>query len=286
MKYITVAATDKGSYRKTNQDCVLTCKKEILNDEVSLAVLCDGMGGLKYGDVASKIAVESFEKWFDDYFSQTIEFPTKEHLLDEWRRLIAEINTKIYDYAESVSTKAGTTLSAILLFRNQYVIGHVGDSRIYKIDREEISQLTEDHSLVAQEVRSGQLTPEQAKTDRRRHLLIRCLGVKKTVEPQFISGDIKKDDSYLLCSDGLWNKIDNTEMQEEVLNDKEAAENLIQDARSKNEKDNISVIIMIGEKKQEMPQKSNQRSNQRMIWLCLITVIAVIIAIILWNRFM
>ena len=249
MKYKAVAVTDQGPYRKTNQDSVLIREKYIRGNKIVLAVLCDGMGGLEYGEIASRMAVDSFEKWFDDFLTQAAELPSKEKMIHDWKRLIADINIEIYNYAASVSTQIGTTLTAMILFENHYVIGHVGDSRIYLINKDKISQLTEDHSLVAQEVRKGVLSSAQAKTDKRRHLLVKSVGVKSVVDPQFISGEINKFDAYLLCSDGLWNKVEENEMQQEILADNCAVEHLIQSARSKNEKDNISVITVIEEKK-------------------------------------
>ena len=91
MKYKAVAMTDQGLYRKTNQDSVLICEKYIQGNKIILAVVCDGMGGLKYGEVASKLAVESFEKWFDVFVTQLTEFPRKEKLIHDWKKLIADI---------------------------------------------------------------------------------------------------------------------------------------------------------------------------------------------------
>lgn len=281
MKYKAVAVTDQGSYRKTNQDSVLLCEKYIQGNTIVLAVLCDGMGGLKYGDVASKLAVGSFEKWFDEFLTQSTELPTKEKIIHDWKKLIADINIKIYNYAASVSAQAGTTLSAIILFNNHYVIGHVGDSRIYLINKDNIRQLTEDHSLVAQEIRKRLLSSTQAKTDKRRHLLVRCVGVKNMVDPQFVSGEVNEFDAYLLCSDGLWNRVEENEMQQEVLANNYAAEHLIQRARSKNEKDNISVIIMVAEHKQRL----QNRLNKKKMCLGLAAIVVVIIVIIIWMIF-
>lgn len=282
MKYKAVAVMDQGSYRKTNQDSIFIREKYIQGNTIVLAVLCDGMGGLKYGEVASKLAVESFEKWFDEFSTQSTELLTKEKIIHDWKKLIADINIKIYNYAASVSAQVGTTLSAIILFKDHYVIGHVGDSRIYLINKDNIRQLTEDHSLVAQEIRKGLLSSTQAKADKRRHLLVRCIGVKRMVDPQFISGEVNEFDAYLLCSDGLWNRVEENEMQQEVLASNYAAEHLVQRARSKNEKDNISVIIMTAEHKQRL----QNRLNKKKICLGLVAIIVVIIVIIIWMIFL
>ena len=170
MKYKIDAATDQGSYRKTNQDSILTCKKEVHGETFALGVLCDGMGGLEQGDVASQMAVELFREWFEQFTFEEKSVPVNVLVLKEWKTLISNINRQIYSYSSSLPVKAkmGTTLSAILLFGGCYVIGHVGDSRVYVVNHNSIQQLTEDHSLLAKEIREGQVSSAEGRNDRKR----------------------------------------------------------------------------------------------------------------------
>ena len=244
MNYIIAAATDKGQYRKSNQDSILTCKKEINGETIVLGVLCDGMGGLAYGDVASHLAIKLFDEWFERFTFDKSNVSSVERVLKEWNALISDINLQIYNYSSSLPTKVkmGTTLSAILLLKGCYVIGHVGDSRVYVANQNRILQLTEDHSLLATEIREGRITLAESRYDSRKHLLIRSVGVKDEINPQLLSGKIYANDSFLLCSDGLWNKIEDFEIQQEAISQDPGVERLIGMARNRNEKDNISVI--------------------------------------------
>ena len=260
MNYKTVTATDQGKYREKNQDSLLVCEKKYLEKEVVLAVVCDGMGGLNYGEVASHMGVESCEKWFYSFWSNKATMPTTEMVIKELATLIADINRKVFEYSLLSGEHMGTTLSAIMLFDNKYVIGHVGDSRIYGLKKGKLIQLTEDHSLVAKEVQAGVITEAGAKTDRRKHLLTRCIGLKEKVYPQLLCGEICEGNAFLVCSDGLWNRLDDQELQHAVSSNNINLNQLIKNARSRNEKDNISVIaVTCNNKKQNLTVKNVMR---------------------------
>ncbi len=144
----------------------------------------------------------------------------------------------------------GTTFSGILLIGNQYVIAHVGDSRVYHIG-ERMTQLTTDQTFVAREVSRGNLTPEQARIDKRRNLLLQCVGASRTVEPQVLCGTAEKG-AYMLCSDGLRHEVTENEMYAALapdkLTDKSAmhrqAKRLIEQVKAREEKDNISIVLI------------------------------------------
>ena len=147
----------------------------------------------------------------------------------------------------------GTTFSGILFANDQYVVVHVGDSRVYYIGSA-LNQLTTDQTFVARELSRGTLTLEQAKTDKRRNLLLQCVGASKTVDPQVICGKTERG-AYMLCSDGFRHEISEAEMYESLnpvnLMNKNAmhsnAKYLIEQVKNRNEKDNISVILVKAE---------------------------------------
>ena len=149
----------------------------------------------------------------------------------------------------------GTTFSGILFVNNEYVLVHVGDSRIYHLDSELI-QLTNDHTFVAREISRGTLTVEQAKTDKRRNLLLQCIGASQNVEPQVVCGKTQKG-AYMLCSDGFRHEISESEIYESLnpvnLINKDAMHNntkyLIKQVKKRDERDNISVILIKAEEK-------------------------------------
>lgn len=214
MKYIIASHTDVGIQKKTNQDSY--CVKEAITNKgtVMMAVLCDGMGGLAKGEVASASIINKFSDWFENELPGILSLKNP---LDEvrysWDRIIKERNQAIASYGKSVNIQLGSTITAMLVIEdNKYLIAHVGDSRAYKITRKGVSILTEDQTLVAREVKLGRLTPEQAKTDSRRNVLLQCVGASRVVEPAYYGGVVAPDECYMLCSDGFRHVITNEEI--------------------------------------------------------------------------
>lgn len=146
MKYFGSASTDVGIVKSTNQDSV--CLKIADFDskgQVAMAVICDGMGGLAKGELASKTVICRFSNWFEKELPKLINSYTKEKISSEWTRIIREQNQRILNYGKQISVNLGTTLSVILIIEGSYIIAHVGDSRIYEIS-DSVKQLTEDQT--------------------------------------------------------------------------------------------------------------------------------------------
>ena len=165
-----------------------------------------------------------------------------------------QLNAQILEYSKSNALEGvGTTFSGILFVDDQYIIGHVGDTRVYHIGSA-LTQLTTDQTFIAREISRGTITLEQAKTDKRRNLLLQCIGASKTVEPQIIIGNADKG-AYMLCSDGFRHEITEGEMYESLnpinLMNKDAMHNnakyLIDQVKRREEKDNISVVLIKAE---------------------------------------
>ena len=164
--------------------------------------------------------------------------------------MLKDLNLKISEYGKSIGTSLGTTFSGILFVGNQYVIVHVGDTRIYHIGSSLI-QLTEDHTVVAREIKLGRMTVEEAKLDRRRNMLLQCIGASRVVTPQVIYGTTEKG-AYMLCSDGFRHEITENEIFESLnhinLKNKdtmhEKVKDLIDLVKSRKERDNISVVLI------------------------------------------
>ena len=206
MHFVATADTDVGISKETNQDSVLLKHASTDIGEVLLAVVCDGMGGLAKGELASAVVIKAFADWFDNELPFELENLDMQVIGSQWSLLLKELNTKILEYSQSNGIDGmGTTFSGILFVDNQYVICHVGDTRIYHID-DSITQLTTDQTFIAREISRGTITLEQAKTDKRRNLLLQCIGASKVVEPQVICGYTEKG-AYMLCSDGFRHEI-------------------------------------------------------------------------------
>lgn len=172
MKYSVVYCEDKGIVKKINQDSLLV--KHILykNEEVLLAIVCDGMGGLQKGELASKTVIEAFAEWFDNEIVGFItDSLSSKKLFSRWKELINENNKKLMEYGARNNISLGTTLSLILFYKKEYYIAHIGDGRIYFL-LNEIYQLTKDQTVVQREIDNGIITNEEAKTDSRRSILL------------------------------------------------------------------------------------------------------------------
>lgn len=174
MRFIATADTDIGISKDTNQDSVLIKQAIVDGEEVLLAVICDGMGGLSKGELASATVIRAFAKWFDEELPYELENVDLQVIGAKWSLLLKELNAQILEYSrENGIEGVGTTFSGILFIDDQYVIGHVGDTRIYHIGSS-MTQLTTDQTFVAREISRGTMTLEQAKTDKRRNLLLQC----------------------------------------------------------------------------------------------------------------
>lgn len=259
--FVAAAQTDIGIVKQVNQDSFSVKIAKTKYGEVAFAVLCDGMGGLSGGEIASAHVVKNFEHWFRTELGRWL--PTKEAglLFGKWNQLIRKCNQEIVAYEKNTNGNMGTTLTALLLFEEHYYVAHVGDCRIYEME-EGIRQITKDHTFVAREIALGHMTKEQASTDPRRNVLTQCIGVNEQVEPEFIQGDLREGMTLLLCSDGFRHEISRQEIlqfcktnlshcnlkqmtREEILEDanKQIAY-LIELNKCRNEKDNISAILL------------------------------------------
>lgn len=251
MHYMATADTDIGISKRTNQDSVLIKHASTDEYEVLLAIICDGMGGLSKGELASAVVIREFAEWFDNSLPYELEQVDLQVIIGEWTLMLKELNARILDYSREHGLEGvGTTFTGILFIDRQYIICHVGDTRVYQIGTD-LNQLTTDQTFVAREVSRGTMTPQQARTDKRRNLLLQCVGASRVVEPQVICGQAERG-AYLLCSDGFRHEITEREMYESLrptdLVNKAAmhssARYLIEQVKGRGEKDNIPCVLI------------------------------------------
>ena len=167
----------------------------------------------------------------------------------EVETIIKQLNEKIISYGETAKVKLGTTFTALIILNNKYYLAQIGDSRAYHIT-ETVTRLTEDQTLVAREVARGNITEEQAKIDPRRNVLLQCVGATKEMDIVFSSGEFQENTVFMLCSDGFYHQISESELAEnlcpEALNSnqqmKEKIVELVELVKARKEVDNISVI--------------------------------------------
>lgn len=252
MNFIVSASTDVGLTKDTNQDSYSVQVFTTCIGKVVLAVLCDGMGGLSKGEVASASVINAFRKWSEERLPLLCEQGLQEgDVHRDWMNIATVFNQKIKAYGDSYGISVGTTLTAMLLTQNRYYIINVGDTRAYEIIQN-VSQLTKDQTLVAKQVELGLMDSQQAEMDPRRSVLLQCIGVLDEVIPDLYSGEVKENAVYMLCSDGFRHEISDSEMYQclnpGVMRDadgmKQNMDYLINVNKQRQEKDNISVITI------------------------------------------
>ncbi|MBR3834167.1 MAG: serine/threonine-protein phosphatase [Lachnospiraceae bacterium] len=253
MEYIAAYHTDVGISKKTNQDSLALKVVETKKGKVAFAIVCDGMGGLSKGELASKEVIMAFSDWFDNTLIDDINAQgiNEERLVSQWNDIIQTQNKRLGEYGEKNNIMLGTTVSAILLFNDDYYIVHVGDSRVYCMT-DKVLQLTKDQTFIAREIAAGRMTEEQSKTDPRRSVLLQCVGASQVVEPEFVKGHAVKDAVYMLCSDGFRHQITEQEMIEKIGPDKVKTEQdiefgcryLTETVKNRKESDNITVAVV------------------------------------------
>ncbi|MBE5954523.1 MAG: serine/threonine-protein phosphatase [Lachnospiraceae bacterium] len=253
MEYIAAYHTDVGISKKTNQDSLAIKVVETKKGKVAFAIVCDGMGGLSKGELASKEVIMAFSDWFDNTLIDQINANGIDEgkLVSQWNDIIQVQNKRLGEYGEKNSIMLGTTVSAILLFNEDYYIVHVGDSRVYALS-DRVLQLTKDQTFIAREIEAGRMTVEQSKTDPRRSVLLQCVGASQVVEPEFVKGRITKNTVYMLCSDGFRHQISEKEMLDKIGPSATSTEQdmefgcryLTETVKSRKESDNITVAVI------------------------------------------
>ncbi len=239
------AQTDTGRVRANNQDSIGTWQDlpqtVPFPERGYLFAVADGVGGNEQGEVASALAIETL---FHTYYSGDTN-DTYQAVRAAFNRANEQIMLRSADQPED--RQMGTTLVVGVIKGTTLTVGNVGDSRAYLFrGRTNAIQITKDHSLVAEAVRAGQMTTEQARTSRQRNVITRALGSRPKVEVDIFEVDLMGDDIIVLCSDGLHGIIENTEIKQivQAVTPEQAAVQLIELANSRNASDNISAIVV------------------------------------------
>ena len=250
MNYIISGSTDIGNTKQTNQDSYNVRVLSAPQGKMVFAVLCDGMGGLAKGEVASSSLVNAFVKWSDNVLPELAKNGiTDSAIRNDWINIATDFNEKIKLYGKKIGAAVGTTVTAILITGTRYYIINVGDTRAYEI-LDGVRVLTKDQTVVAREVEQGILTAEQAEKDTRRSVLLQCVGASEFVYPDMFFGDTKVNAVYMLCTDGFRHEITSEEiytyLNPNVMVDadgmKQNMDSLISLNKQRQERDNITVI--------------------------------------------
>jgi PPM family protein phosphatase len=242
LRHAMAGLSDAGRMRPENEDCIST------RPELGLAILADGMGGHLAGEIASSMAIEIITQHFEsDGWQQAREVGTA---TDVVATAIRKANNAIHTAAKENADRhgMGATLVIAAFYDDRVCIGHVGDSRLYRMRGGTLEQLTQDHSVVQELINRGIFTQEEARQSLAKNLVTRALGVDATIEPEVAEERVEDGDIYLLCSDGLNDVLPDADIADIVRkHDKNldaAARALVDNTNARGGPDNVSVILV------------------------------------------
>ncbi|WP_307340162.1 Stp1/IreP family PP2C-type Ser/Thr phosphatase [Metabacillus malikii] len=237
----TFYMSDRGKVRQHNEDSV-----GVFNNEIGiLAIVADGMGGHLAGDVASQMTIQTFQSLWENV--KQLDSPKD---AENWFIHTAlEVNKTVYEHslANPECQGMGTTIVGAIITEEFATIGHIGDSRCYLFTQAGFTQITQDHSLVNELVKSGQISKEDAEHHPRKNVLLRALGTEQTVELDVKTIGFEENDILLICSDGLTNKLTDEEISSELIKSHSLdiiGKTLIDIANENGGEDNISLVIV------------------------------------------
>ena len=276
-------STHKGPVKKVNEDHpFLNIAQDPKGGDLAIVAVADGMGGYQAGDLASQLAIDQIRLWWEKRKQKWLkQNPPLDKIAHELKNKLHEINKKLVNIRQIKGIKLGTTLSVLILRQGEYLLCHVGDSRIYQFtgsrtgfqnyfryqqkadhvlgqetesleEQAEIIQLTEDHSWVQSQVQEGRLTKEEARHHGKRNVLLQCLGIDDRIEPYYAVGNYQPNDIFLLCSDGFYSCFSDDDIAE-LLRDAEeesddlqtVSQSLVRIANNSGKtKDNITTILL------------------------------------------
>ncbi len=238
-----IGKTDTGILRQNNEDTIYVYQSK--GELANICIVADGMGGHNAGEIASRNAIEYFLEYFTEKFDRG-EFKNILYLMAD---AVTFSNTSVYinSFKDEAYRGMGTTFLCAVVFDDKLHICHIGDSRFYLLRNGELTKITEDHALVAEMVKRGEITEEEAINHPNRNVITRSLGTSENVLVDTYELNIERGDIYLMCSDGLNTMIDDERIKRILLSDESLeskVDSLIVEAKFEGGFDNVSVIVM------------------------------------------
>ncbi len=224
-------ATHVGKVRKNNEDALIFIEPETF-------IVADGMGGQAAGEIASQMLIDTVKN-----FLPAVPEPWSEDIL---KKAILKSNAAILREAAKNSNYRGmgTTATILHIYNRRAYYAHVGDSRLYRLKNKNLEQITQDHSYVENLVRNGEITAEEARNHPMKNILTQAVGAVENILVDTASFTVNAGDTFLLCTDGLTNMLEDKEIAEILLTSENPAENLVQAALNNGGSDNVSVIVV------------------------------------------
>lgn len=275
MDFLTAVHSDTGLYKQINQDALMVKVADTRIGKVCMGVVCDGMGGLSYGELASASVIRAFDVWFERQLPQLIEdifgadkmaeggscqFGRKEFdsvdkfkasVRHDWMNIVTLQNEKLLRYAAGKGGRMGTTAVILLVALKRYFLLNIGDSRAYMLTKQ-LKLLTKDQTVVQFQLDAGIITEQEACAHPQSHVLLQCIGATDEAQPDFFSESLESETLFLLCSDGFRHQVSEYEMFEHCQPKCLVSEQMMKDRavyltelnKQRDEQDNISVILI------------------------------------------
>lgn len=252
MEFLTAGHTDVGTEKRINQDSYFIGQAHTGTEKILFACVCDGMGGLSRGEMASASMIRRLSDWFANELPEISDGGfSAEMLQTRWMDLISDANSSMNEYGERHHLSIGTTCAAFLALKERYYVMNIGDSRVYLLS-DGIRQITRDQTWCQREVDSGRMTRKEAETHPYRNVLLQCVGGGGSVLPDFFSGELKGEQCFLLCSDGFAHAASPEELLERLnpaasVSEEVMKKNLIElteTEKERGEKDNITALLL------------------------------------------
>lgn len=256
--------TTKGGVKEVNQDSLLIIEAETDAGPLLFASVCDGMGGLADGEIASAIAVDELERFARDGLPSLLSSGlTETGFRKAINGVVARSGQRISAYAGRTGKECGTTLLACIFFSGTWYAANVGDTRLYTF--KPMRQVTKDQTYVQREMDAGRMTQEEARTHRMRSILLQCIGASDVVVPDWYSGEYAEGDGFMLCSDGFRHICSIDDFKETfgtVSRDPaaitQAIEKIADRSIAQGERDNITAMVIFGGEKHAENRVSNR----------------------------
>lgn len=243
MNYTFYTRTDPGRARDNNEDAL------VFDDPTQLCVLADGMGGYNAGEIASGMATAFIKSEMARWLSEAGRHAKIKEIRRALEICVDNANRSIFNASDSNPQYSGmgTTLVVGVFHGNTLLLGHIGDSRCYRLRNHELLQITKDHSLLQEQIDAGLITQEQASSSSIKNLVTRALGVEDAVALEINEHEVEAGDCYLMCSDGLTDMVDDAEIAS-ILGGadpmEQKADSLVAVANEHGGRDNISVLLV------------------------------------------
>lgn len=250
-----------GARKSVNQDAYCALSAHTPFGDAALVAVCDGVGGLSSGELASSVAVRELSRWFEKDLAAIVTSPDASPAprADAWvadaqaslEGLVGDLNARMRRYGADLNVRLGTTLTALVVHRGRFLVAHVGDCRAYRLGEKGVEQLTRDQTLIQAEIDAGRIDAREALTHPKGSVILQAVGACDEVVPEYAQGACRGGELFLVCSDGLYRRQDERGIEEALVSAGDAEDglldalgDLIAAALDAGEADNITGVLL------------------------------------------